>query len=87
MSEEQEQRTLEPLGPSENCGGPLICKNCAMKLAQKYYDHGLLDWAELYQRQALLLNNQEQIKTLTQQNQQLLMEKSQLEQQIWKDYV
>ena len=63
------------LGPGENCGGPLLCKNCAMNLAQKYFENGLLEWAELYRTHAQILNNNEQIKLLTEQNQALLMEK------------
>jgi hypothetical protein len=63
------------LGPGENCGGPLLCKNCAMNLAQKYFENGLLEWAETYRIHAQILNNNEQIKLLTEQNQALLMEK------------
>jgi len=36
------------LKSGENCGGPLICSKCAMKWAQKYYDVGKLEWAEIY---------------------------------------
>lgn len=80
MTEESQQE--EGLGPGVNCGGPLICKNCAMSLAQTYFENGLLEWAELYRTHAHILSNNEQIKELTQQNQALLMEKINLQSKL-----
>lgn len=72
----EQTQELEPLKPGEDCGGPLLCGNCAMKLAQKYFDHGILDWAELYRIHATILYNAEKIKELTEQNRMLMNEKA-----------
>ena len=36
------------LKSGENCGGPMICRNCAMKWAQKYYDAGKKVWCRKF---------------------------------------
>mgnify|MGYP003350801755 CR=1 FL=1 len=48
--------------PGENCGGPMICRKCAMKWAQKYYDAGKNDWAEVYRARAVELLRLENLK-------------------------
>mgnify|MGYP006919773923 CR=1 FL=1 len=40
------------LKAGENCGGPLICKACAMKLSNKFYFAGKKEWAEIYRDHA-----------------------------------
>ena len=50
------------LKSGENCGGPMICRNCAMKWAQKYYDAGKNDWAEVYRARAVELLRLENLK-------------------------
>jgi hypothetical protein len=41
----------------KNCGGPLICRKCSMQWAQKYYEQGKTEWAEIYRQHAITLLN------------------------------
>ena len=47
---------------TKNCGGPLICRKCAMTWAQEYYNQGKTDWAEKYRDQATKLIRLENIQ-------------------------
>jgi hypothetical protein len=48
----------------KNCGGPLICRNCCMTMAQQYFQEGKVDWAEIYRNHADVLNQEHAKKYL-----------------------
>lgn len=83
MSEEQTEEQTH--GVSE-CGGPLICVNCAMSYAQAYHDQGKFLWSQMYQVHATKLHNEQEIVRLQQANQQLTLELSRLDRDMWKSY-
>lgn len=87
MSEElenNEEQTEEISRQLEDCGGPLVCANCAMKYAQYYFNNGRGLWADYYYRHAIRLRNEAQIGKLQQENQQLALQNAQLEKEMWK---
>jgi len=42
---------------AKSCGGPLLCKSCAMAIAQAYHNAGKHDLAEVYRTYAKRLRD------------------------------
>ena len=47
---------------AKSCGGPLLCRSCAMAIAQAYHNAGKEDLAEVYRTYAKRLVDREEKK-------------------------